>query len=71
MTSSRPGAVLGAVCPILENAARRSVYVAKRSLKMPLLLGHDMADTDGPCAVRFNTTVPTQALDNAQQRTNQ
>ena len=42
---------------------RRSVYVkVKRSMKMPLLINHDMADTDAPCAVRFNTTVPTQAL---------
>ena len=42
---------------------RRSVYVkVKRSMKMPLLQSHDMADTDAPCSVRFNTTVPTQAL---------
>jgi len=27
-----------------------------------LLLNHDMADTDSTCPVRFNTTVPTQAL---------
>ena len=61
-TSSRPGAAWRGLSDP-ENAARRSVYVKiKRSLKMPLLLGHDMADTDGPCAVRFNTTVPTQAL---------
>ena len=61
-TSSRPGAAWRGLSDP-ENAARRSVYVkVKRSLKMPLLLGHDMADTDGPCAVRFNTTVPTQAL---------
>jgi hypothetical protein len=46
-----------------EHDYRRSVYVkVRRSLKMPLLQGHDMADTDAPCAVRFNTTVPTQAL---------
>lgn len=46
-----------------EHDFRRSVYVkVKRSMKMPLLQGHDMADTDAPCAVRFNTTVPTQAL---------
>lgn len=46
-----------------EHDSRRSVYVkVKRSMKMPLLINHDMADTDAPCAVRFNTTVPTQAL---------
>ena len=46
-----------------EHDFRRSVYVkVKRSMKMPLLINHDMADTDAPCAVRFNTTVPTQAL---------
>ena len=29
---------------------------------VPLLAGHDFADTDSSCAVRFATTVPTQAL---------
>ena len=29
---------------------------------MPLLINHDMADTDSTCPVRFTTTVPTQAL---------
>jgi hypothetical protein len=31
-------------------------------MQMPLLINHDMADTDSTCPVRFNTTVPTQAL---------
>jgi hypothetical protein len=44
-------------------ASRRSVYVhVKRSLLVPILSQHDMADTDSSCAVRFTTTVPTQAL---------
>ena len=61
-SASRPGAAWrGLSSP--EDSVRRSVYVkVKRSMKMPLLLSHDMADTDSPCAVRFNTTVPTQAL---------
>ena len=29
---------------------------------MPILINHDMADTDSTCPVRFSTTVPTQAL---------
>jgi hypothetical protein len=46
-----------------EQANRRSVYVkVMRSMQMPLLVNHDMADTDSTCPVRFNTTVPTQAL---------
>ncbi len=46
-----------------DAAFRRSVYVhSKRSLRVPILVDHDQADTDGPCAVRFSTTVPTQAL---------
>jgi hypothetical protein len=46
-----------------EEANRRSVYVkVMRSMQMPLLINHDMADTDSTCPVRFNTTVPTQAL---------
>ena len=61
-TASRPGGAWRGLADA-ENSARRSVYVkVKRSLKMPILLSHDMADTDGPCAVRFTTTVPTQAL---------
>ena len=60
-TSSRPGSAWGDSSP--EEAARRSLYVhVKRSLKMPLLESFDMADTDSACPVRFNTTVPTQAL---------
>ncbi|MCH2152849.1 MAG: DUF1553 domain-containing protein [Phycisphaerales bacterium] len=60
-TSSRPGSAWGRSSP--EEAARRSLYVhVKRSLKMPLLESFDMADTDTACPVRFNTTVPTQAL---------
>lgn len=43
--------------------ARRSVYVhVKRSLVVPILQSHDQADTDNSCAVRYTTTVPTQAL---------
>jgi hypothetical protein len=46
-----------------EHSARRSIYVhVKRSLSMPLLSDHDQAPTDTPCAVRFVSTVPTQAL---------
>jgi len=60
-TSSTPGKVWGVSAP--EEAARRSVYIkVKRSLLIPLLAGHDFADTDSSCAVRFATTVPTQAL---------
>jgi mono/diheme cytochrome c family protein len=46
-----------------EEASRRSVYVhVKRSLLVPILTQHDQADTDSTCAVRYTTTVPTQAL---------
>ena len=46
-----------------EEAARRSVYVhVKRSLLVPILSHHDQADTDSSCAVRYTTTVATQAL---------
>jgi hypothetical protein len=58
---SRPGEGWGNSPP--EEAARRSVYMhVKRSLLVPILSQHDMADTDSSCAVRFTTTVPTQAL---------
>jgi hypothetical protein len=58
---SVPGSGWGNSPP--EEAARRSVYVhIKRSLLVPILSQHDMADTDSSCAVRFTTTVPTQAL---------
>ena len=44
-------------------ADRRSVYVhVKRSLLVPILSQHDMADTDSSCAVRYTTVVPTQSL---------
>jgi mono/diheme cytochrome c family protein len=60
-TASRKGAGWGASTP--EQANRRSVYVkVKRSMQMPILINHDMADTDSTCPVRFSTTVPTQAL---------
>jgi len=46
-----------------EEQNRRAVYIKiKRSLKDPMLTGFDFADTDAPCAQRFTTTVPTQAL---------
>jgi uncharacterized protein DUF1549/uncharacterized protein DUF1553/cytochrome c len=46
-----------------EEANRRSVYVhIKRSLLVPILSQHDMADTDTSCAVRYTTIVPTQSL---------
>ncbi len=60
-TASRPGQQW----PITrgEEANRRSLYVhVKRSLRVPILVDHDQADTDNSCAVRFSTTVPTQAL---------
>ena len=60
-TASRPGQQW----PITsgEAANRRSLYVhVKRSLRVPILIDHDQADTDSHCAVRFSTTVPTQAL---------
>ena len=60
-TSSTPKSAWGKSTP--EEAARRSVYIkVKRSLLVPLLAAHDFADTDSSCAVRFATTVPTQAL---------
>jgi hypothetical protein len=46
-----------------EESCRRSVYIhLKRSLLVPLLSQHDVADTDSSCPVRYTTTVPTQAL---------
>ena len=58
---SVPGSGWGKSSP--AEAARRSVYVhVKRSLLVPILATHDAADTDSSCAVRFTTTVPTQAL---------
>jgi hypothetical protein len=56
-----PGSGWGKSTP--EEAARRSIYVhVKRSLLVPVLSQHDQADTDSSCAVRYTTTVPTQAL---------
>lgn len=60
-TSSTKGNKWGTSPP--EEANRRSVYVkVKRSLVPPEFTNFDFADTDGPCPVRFTTTVPTQAL---------
>ena len=60
-TSSKPGSVWSKSPP--EQANRRTIYVkVKRSLRVPMLADHDMADTDNTCAARFSTTVPTQAL---------
>lgn len=61
-TASRPGKGW----PISKDKKdhyRRSVYIhVKRSLRYQMLADFDQADTDTPCAVRFATTVPTQAL---------
>jgi hypothetical protein len=58
---SMPGSGWGQSSP--EEQARRSVYIhVKRSLVVPILQNHDLADTDASCAVRYTTTVPTQAL---------
>ncbi len=58
---SVPGSGWGKSSP--EEQARRSIYVhVKRSLLVPILQNHDAADTDTTCAVRYTTTVPTQAL---------
>ena len=61
-TASRPGK--GWPLPTDESDHyRRSIYVhVKRSLRHQMLADFDQADTDAPCAVRFATTVPTQAL---------
>jgi hypothetical protein len=60
-TSSTPKSAWGTSTP--EEAARRSIYIkVKRSILVPLLAAHDFADTDSSCAMRFATTVPTQAL---------
>lgn len=46
-----------------QDTTRRSIYVhVKRTLPVPLLADHDQAPTDTPCAVRFVSTVSTQAL---------
>jgi hypothetical protein len=60
-TSSTPKTAWGISPP--DEARRRSVYIkVKRSVLVPILASHDFADTDSSCAVRFATTVPTQAL---------
>ena len=46
-----------------EHQNRRSIYTfTRRSLLDPLMSSFDAADTDTSCPVRFNTTVPGQAL---------
>lgn len=61
-TASRPGAGWP-VSKNTEDHFRRSLYVhVKRSLRHQMLADFDQADTDTSCAVRFTTTVPTQAL---------
>lgn len=58
---SRPGEGWGKSPPAEQS--RRSVYIhVKRSLIVPILQTHDLADTDSTCSVRYTTTVPTQAL---------
>ncbi len=60
-TASRPGK--GWPTSKGDDAYRRSIYIhVKRSLRVPILVDHDQADTDNACAVRFTTTVPSQAL---------
>ena len=58
---SIPGYGWGKSSP--EEQARRSVYVhVKRSLLLPILESHDVAETDRSTPNRFSTTQPTQAL---------
>lgn len=58
---SAPGAGWGESSP--RDQSRRSVYVhLKRSLPLPILESHDMADTDSSCPARYVTTVPAQTL---------
>ena len=46
-----------------EHQNRRSIYTfVRRSLLDPMMSTFDVADTDISCPVRFNTTVPAQAL---------
>ncbi len=60
-TASRPDQAWGNSSE--EERDRRSVYIhIKRSLREPLMLALDQAETDTPCPVRFATTVPTQSL---------
>ncbi|MCB1063102.1 MAG: PSD1 domain-containing protein [Verrucomicrobiae bacterium] len=61
-TASRPGQGWP-ISGRKEDHYRRSIYIhVKRSLRHQMLADFDQADTDSPCAVRFATTVPTQAL---------
>ncbi|MCB1230272.1 MAG: PSD1 domain-containing protein [Verrucomicrobiae bacterium] len=61
-TASRPGKGWP-ISKAKEDHFRRSLYIhVKRSLRHQMLADFDQADTDSPCAVRFSTTVPTQAL---------
>ena len=58
---SVPGSGWGKSTP--EEAASRSVFVfVKRSLALPILQVFDAPDPDSPCASRFTTTQPAQAL---------
>jgi Protein of unknown function (DUF1553)/Protein of unknown function (DUF1549)/Planctomycete cytochrome C len=60
-TSSTKGGKWGTSPP--DQANRRSIYVKlKRSLMPPMFADFDLSDIDNSCAVRFVTTVPTQAL---------
>lgn len=60
-TASQPDKAWGRSTP--EQADRRSIYIhVKRSLREPFLFAFDQAETDTPCPVRFETTVPTQSL---------
>ena len=60
--TSSDGAVKWGVSPV-DQIHRRSIYVfIRRSLQPPMLTTFDFADTDSSCAVRFSTTVATQAL---------
>ena len=48
---------------LAEDEVRRSLYIhVKRSLRPPLMESLDQPDPDLPCAARFPTNVPTQAL---------
>ncbi len=58
---SVPGAGWNKSSP--EDQSRRSIYVhVKRSLLVPILESHDVAETDRSSPIRFATTQPTQAL---------
>jgi Protein of unknown function (DUF1553)/Protein of unknown function (DUF1549)/Planctomycete cytochrome C len=61
-TASRPDSAWP-ISPDPGQHNRRAIYThVKRSLRHPFLAEFDQADTDSACAVRFTTTVPTQAL---------